>query len=142
MKWLIFYGDGSTFPELIQVKDILCVPSVQPEDILLRENVQFIAIEDPIRAPNASTHGRYVLESWDFYIYSDHANGWHGTNRTSDLLDHLKQGCGPGGVRAVLSGRWISSKIFKELRFRAETEGDFHNKSANPRYPDSGVETD
>lgn len=128
IKYIIFYGDGSTFE------------GGEPEDAPV-ENVQAIAVEDEIRAPRTGTHGRYVLESWDFYIYSDHADGWHGTNRTSDLIDHLKQGLGPGGVRAVLTGRWISNKKYKAIRKRAETEGNFHAKSANPKYPSCGLET-
>ncbi len=128
IKYIIFYGDGSTF-------------SGEPENAP-RENVQAIATEHEIRAPNPYTVGRFVLDSWDFYLYSDHVGGWHGTNRTSDLIDHLRQGLGPGGVRAVLTGRWISSKAYRAIMERANTEGDFHSKSSETKYPSSGVETD
>jgi len=129
IKFIIFYGDGSTFE------------GGQPEDAPV-ENVQAIAVEHEIRAPNPYTMGRFVLDSWDYYIYSDGAKGWHGTNRTSDLIDHLKQGLGPGGVRAVLTGRWIADRDYRALIERAKTEGDFHDKSSEPKYPGSGVETD
>ncbi len=128
MKYIIFYGDGSTFQG-------------EPEDAPV-ENVQAIAIEDLTRAPNPYTVGRFVLDSWDYYIFSDHAKGWHGTNRTSDLIDHLKQGLGPGGVRAVLTGRWIANDDYKAVITRANTEGDFHAKSSLTKYPGCGVETD
>ena len=122
----VYYGDGSTFEG-------------RPEDAPA-ENVQCIAQADQIT--DSGTIGRYVMHSWDFYIYSDPAEGWHATNRTSDLIDHLRQGCGPGGVRAVLTGRWISNKIFQEILARAQREGKFPYKSAKAKVPEDGRETD
>lgn len=122
-KALIFYADDYTFEGA-------------PEDAPT-EGVQAIAYEDDPNDPR--TTGRFVLHSWDFYIYSDPVGTWHATNRISDLLDHLRQGCGPGGVRAVLTGSWINSAKFKEILHRANTEGDFPNKSAKADFQEDGL---
>lgn len=122
----IYYGDGTVYEG--------------PPEGAPVQNVQCIAQADHIT--ETGTIGRYVMHSWDFYIYSDHAKGWHATNRTSDLIDHLSQGCGPGGVRAVLTGRWIGNAEFQEILKRAQTEGDFLPKSAIAKIPEDGRDCD
>ena len=90
----IYYGDGSIFE------------GENPEDINRCDNVQAIAWNDPAR--DYHDLGRIVLSEYDIYMYSDHVGSWHGTDKYSDLLRHLKPGCGHGGVRCVLEGEWIN----------------------------------
>ena len=113
MHFRIYYGDGSTFEG-------------SPEDAPT-EGVQCIAWDDETRGQGDI--GRFVLSEWDIYIYSDRI-GWHGTNKYADLLLHLKQGCGAGGVRAVLTGLWIPWPEFVAIRERANTDPPFRDKSA------------
>lgn len=101
----VYYGDGSVFE------------GVRPEDAPTHD-VQVIAYEDPERG--VLEVGRVLLYNWDFYIYSDRVRGWHGTNKYSDLLEHLTLGCGPGGVRAVLTGRWIDREAFLQIMEKAK----------------------
>ncbi len=110
----IYYGDDTTY---------WGVPEGAP-----RTNVQAIAWDDPTRG--TGDIGRIVLTEWDMYIYSDDI-GWHGTDKYFDLIQHLQKGCGPGGVRAVLTGRWISWEAFTAIRHRAQTDPDLRTKSAN-----------
>jgi hypothetical protein len=110
----IYYGDGSVFEG-------------GPEDAPT-ENVQCIAWDDPTRG--TGDIGRIVLSEWDMYIYSDDI-GWHGTDKYFDLIQHLQKGCGPGGVRAVVTGRWISWADFTAIKHRAQTDPDLRQKSAN-----------
>ncbi len=111
---MIYYGDGSTFEG-------------NPEDAPT-DNVQAIAWDDPVRG--TGDIGRIVLSEWDLYIYSDDI-GWHGTDKYFDLIQHLQKGCGPGGVRAVLTGRWIGWNEFVKIRDRAQNDPDLRHKSAN-----------
>ena len=114
MKWRIYYGDETVFEG-------------QPEDAPVH-NVQAIAyVDDDPRDINV---GRVVLESWDFYLYSDHVGGWHGTNKFTDILMHLERGCGPGGVRAVLRGLWIERAKFLKIVNRAKTDAGLPPKSS------------
>lgn len=117
----IYYGDGTVFGG---------APERAPT-----ENVQAIAWNDP--DTSVGDTGRVVLTDWDFYIYSDHVGSWHGTNKYADLLLHLKKGCGPGGVRAVLQGEWIGREQFKAIRERARTDPALDRKTAvDPRFED------
>ena len=117
----IYYGDHSTYEG-------------RPEGAPA-QNVQAIAWNDPVKG--AADLGRVVMHEWDIYIYSDDI-GWHGTNKFTDLLQHLgRRGCGPGGVRAVLTGRWIDYERFKGILKQARTEDGFDPKSAtNPLLED------
>lgn len=99
----------------------------RPEDVPTNKWVQAIAWDDPVRGERAI--GRYVLTEYDFYIYSDGV-GWHGTDKYSDLLNHLMKGCGPGGVRAVLQGQWIDRQTFFAIRDRAYNDPGLNVKSA------------
>ena len=121
IPFIIFYGDDSTF-------------SGEPEDAP-SQNVCAIAWNDPTKGANDL--GRVVMHEWDIYIYSDDI-GWHGTNKYADLLQHLgRKGCGPGGVRAVLTGRWIERERFKEILKQARTGPGLDPKSAtNPLIED------
>lgn len=114
LEFRIYYGDGSTYEG-------------NPEDAPSR-NVQCIAWPD--KKAGSGNLGRYVVHSWDFYIFSDTVGGWHVTNHIHDLLDHLSGGVGPGGVRRVLTGRWISTDAFKEIYERAMAEGNWKPKNA------------
>ncbi len=111
----IYYGDGSVYEGI-------------PEDAP-PEDVQAIAFNDPIHGPGDT--GRVVLAEWDFYIYSDPVGGWHGANKYADLMRHLKIGCGPGGVRAVLEGQWVDYETFKTIEKRARTDPGLNRKNAN-----------
>lgn len=114
--FVIYYGDGSTYigpPEGAPARDVQCIAVPDPSDKM--KNV-----------------GRFVYHAWDFYIYSDRVGGWHVTNHVHDLIDHLSQGCGLGGVRAVLTGRWIDSAVFKEIHHRAMTDGELPRRQGNP----------
>jgi len=121
ITYTIYYGDGSTFEG-------------EPEDAP-NQNVQAIAWDDPTKGCQAV--GRVVLHQWDIYIYSDDI-GWHGTNKYSDLLQHLGKRIGVGGVRAVLTGRWISKGVYEEILGRAQTDGV--NKSATDPIREDGSE--
>ena len=113
LAFRIYYGDGSVYEG-------------EPEGAP-NQNVQAIAWNDP--AKNYRDLGRVVLREWDIYIYSDDI-GWHGTNKYADLLQHLGKGIGKGGVRAVLTGRWITRRGYDEIIKRAETDEDLEPKSA------------
>lgn len=102
------------------------------------QNVQAIVWNDPVKG--AEDLGRVVLNEWDIYIYSDDI-GWHGTNKFTDLLQHLgRKGCGPGGVRAVLTGRWINRERYNEILTQARTEPGFERKSASDPIREDGAE--
>ncbi len=113
----IYYGDGSTYSGL-------------PESAPV-ENVQAIVWNDP--AKGANHIGRVILREYDLYIYSD-SIGWHGTDKYYDLIQHLQQGCGPGGVRAVLTGRWIPWEDYQAILQRVHADPDFDPKSATCKY--------
>jgi hypothetical protein len=116
VKFRIYYGDGSTFEG-------------RPEDAPV-QNVQFISWDDPTRGINAT--GRFVLEAWDLYIYSDNVEGWIGTNKYADLVRHVQD----GGVRAVLEGKWIKRETFVELREKAYNDPPFNRKSLGSSFED------
>lgn len=120
-QFRIYYGDHSIYEG-------------EPEGAPA-QNVQAIAWNDPTKG--ARDLGRVVLHEWDIYIYSDDI-GWHGTNKFTDLLQHLgRRGCGAGGVRAVLTGRWIDRERFTEILKQARTEPGLDPKSAtNPLIED------
>lgn len=109
----IYYGDGSTFSGL-------------PEDAPV-DNVQVIVWNDPAR--DVTNIGRYELREYDIYIYSDPI-GWHGTDKYYDLIQHLQRGCGKGGVRAVLTGRWIPWADYQSILKRVNEDEEFSPKSA------------
>ena len=119
----IYYGDGSVFE------------GVSPEGAPTRD-VQVIVWEDPERGH--AEVGRAVLYNWDIYIYSDAVGGWIGTNKYFDLLEHLSAGCGPGGVRAVVLGRWISRPAFLEIMERAKHDSGMRKWSG--RRPENSDE--
>jgi hypothetical protein len=123
-NFIIYYGDRSTFQG-------------RPEDAP-SQNVQAIAWNDPTKGNQDL--GRVVMYEWDIYIYSDHVGGWHGTNKYADLLQHLGQGCGPGGVRAVLTGRWVNKEIYQEIMKEARTSELLDKKSANNLVLEDGSE--
>lgn len=125
IPFTIYYGDGTTY---------VGPPEGAPAHSA--HNVQAIAWDDPVKGNQ--TLGRVVLSEWDIYIYSDHVGGWHGTNKYADVLQHLGRGCGPGGVRAVLQGAWISHDDFIEIRTRAEMGGE--RKSASNPIREDGSE--
>ena len=124
MKFRIYYGDGGE-------------PYVGDPEDAPNQNVQAIAWNDPTKG--AGDIGRVVLRDWDIYIYSDDI-GWHGTNKFTDLLQHLGKRIGVGGVRAVLTGRWITDGAFKEIVKRAEKDSGFNRKSANDPVREDGSE--
>ncbi len=101
------------------------------------QNVQAIAWDDSTKGHR--NLGRVVLREWDIYIYSEDI-GWHGTNKYADLLQHLGQGIGIGGVRAVLTGRWITRNKYDEILKRAETEEGLDRKSARDPIRENGSE--
>ena len=123
IDYVIYYGDGSTFSG---------APERAPS-----QNVQAIAWNDPTKGANDL--GRIVLHEWDIYIYSDDI-GWHGTNKYMDLMLHLGKGIGAGGVRAVLTGRWLKRKEFKDILHRARTEPGLDRKSATNPLREDGTE--
>lgn len=99
-----------------------------PEDAPPR-GVVCIAFKD--NAPALYNCNHLILKEWDYYIYSSDI-GWHGTSKTSDLLNHL--GKRPMTVKAVLQGLWIPTPDFHAIIKRAEQE---HPKSAlNPLLED------
>ena len=117
MDCRIYYGDGAVF----EGKPELAPP----------HNVQCIAWDDPIKGTEAT--GRVVIHQWDIYIYSAHVGGWHGTNKYADLLQHLGQGCGLAGVRAVLQGAWIDRITYDAIYKRAcNDEGLTRKNAVNP----------
>ena len=119
----IYYGDRSIFEG-------------EPENAPA-QNVQAIAWNDPVKG--ARDVGRVVLDQWDIYIYSDDI-GWHGTNKYMDLLQHLGKGIGPGGVRAVLTGRWIQYDRYQQIIELAKTEPGLDYKSASDPIREDGTE--
>ena len=121
MEFRIYYGDGSIF-------------GGRPEDAPT-QNVQAIAWDDPVRGSDEL--GRVVISEYDIYIYSDPI-GWHATDKYYDLIQHLQLGIGPGGVRAVLTGRWINWEDFRDIRNRANTDPGLRRKSANRPSIESG----
>ncbi len=125
MIFRVYYGDGTVFE------------GDRPEDAPT-QNVQAIAWDDTRK--EGLGIGRVVLEQYDLYIYSDHVGDWHGTNKYYDLLQHLEQGCGPGGVRAVLTGRWISYDKYKEIITKAKTDEGLRPKSAADPIREDGTE--
>ena len=122
LDFRIYYGDGSTYEG-------------EPEGAPA-QNVQAIVWNDP--ESGAQDLGRVVLHQWDIYIYSDDI-GWHGTDKYTDLLQHLGLGIGPGGVRAVLTGRWIMRDKYQEIIKRAKTESGFDRKSASDPIREDGT---
>lgn len=120
----IYYGDGSIYEG---------IPEKAPTG-----NVQAIAYNDPKQG--AEDTGRIVLTDWDFYIYSDPVAGWHGANKYADLMRHLKLGCGPGGVRAVLEGQWVDFDNYKSIVERARTDPNLDRKTANDPVREDGRE--
>ena len=120
----IYYGDGG--------ESYVGAPEDAP-----CQNVQAIAWNDSTKGYRDL--GRVVLSEWDIYIYSDDI-GWHGTNKYADLLQHLGQGIGIGGVRAVLTGRWITRSKYDEILKRAETEEGLDRKSAHDCVREDGSE--
>jgi len=120
----VYYGDGTTYEGS---------PEGAPTD-----NVQAIAYNDPKKGPENT--GRVVLTEWDFYIYSDPVGGWHGANKYADLLRHLKIGCGPGGVRAVLDGQWVDYKRYKKICDRAWHDSGLDFKTAMDPVREDGRE--
>ena len=120
----VYYGDGTTFTGL-------------PEDAPVR-NVQCIAFDDPDES--FGQRGRIVMEAWDFYIYTDAVNGWVGTNKYADLLDHMEDGLGKGGVRAVLRGRWIDRDLFMAIRKRAFEDPEFLERRVAYDAIEDGIE--
>lgn len=122
LDFRIYYGDRSIYegePEL--------APS---------QNVQAIVWDDPVKG--SQDLGRVVLHQWDIYIYSDDI-GWHGTDKYTDLLQHLGLGIGPGGVRAVLTGRWIKYERYEQIIAEARTNPDFAPKSASDPIREDGA---
>lgn len=114
-RWKIFYGDESTYS----------IPEDGPLESAPRTDVQCIVWDD---SPDSGPRdiGRHILESWDFYLYSDRVGGFHGTNKTLDVILHLlEEGCGPGGVRVLLLGKWIDRERYERIRHAAKTDADF-----------------
>lgn len=132
MTFRIYYGDETVWE------------GDSPEDVPTnkREDVQCIVWPDPDQTSPQSL-GRHVLQAWDFYLYSDRVGGWHVTNRTHDLLFHIRdQGLGPGGVRAILTGGWVANDVFARILENA-TKGDDWSvrRSAVPKYNTDGMDT-
>jgi len=121
----IYYGDGGP-------------PYEGPPEQAPAQNVQAIAWNDPDKGTGEL--GRIVLREWDIYIFSDHVGDWHGTNKFSDLMQHLAHGCGPGGVRAVLQGSWINRTDFLQILDRARTDPGLNRKSSNHALREDGRE--
>ena len=127
MFFRVYYHDGTTFE------------SDQPELVPTEKYVAAIAWNDPVKG--AADLGRVVVEAWDIYIYSDGVGGWHGTNKYSDLMNHLKtQDLGPGGVRVVLDGLWIDNESFKAIIKRAKKDPGLDRKSATNPLREDGHE--
>ena len=120
----VYYGDGTVYEG---------TPEGAPT-----ENVQAIAYDDPKKG--AEHTGRVVLNQWDFYIYSDPVGGWHGANKYADLLRHLKLGCGPGGVRAVLEGQWVDTQTYKAIYDKAWNDSGLAVKTATDPVREEGRE--
>jgi hypothetical protein len=120
----IYYGDGSTFEGL-------------PEDAPIH-NVQCIAYDDP--DTRYGRNGRIVMSGWDLYIYTDNVMGWVGTNKYTDLLMHLEDGLGRGGVRAVLRGRWIGRGKFREIQEQAHKDPLFSETRLGDPAIEDGIE--
>lgn len=123
-RFRIYYGDGSFFEG-------------RPEDAPVH-NVQCIALDDADEA--FGQRGRIVMEGWDLFIYTDAVEGWVGTNKYADLLMHLEDGLGPGGVRAVLRGRWIERKAFQAIRDRAFNDPGFLERRVSYEALEDGIE--
>lgn len=111
-QYRIYYGDETTFEG-------------EPWDAPTR-NVQAIAFDDPDKA--YGHYGRIVMQGWDLYIYTDAVRGWVGTNKYADLLMHLEDGIGPGGVRAILRGKWIDRVTWKRIVDRAKNDPGLSEK--------------
>ncbi len=126
MNFRIYYGDGSMYEG-----DVDNIPKDNTDD------VQVIAWNDPVKG--AADLGRVTITEWDIYIYSDPI-GWHGTNKYADLLMHLRGGIGLGGVRAVMTGRWISIPAFHNIREHARTDPGLDRKSANDPIREDGAQ--
>lgn len=109
-NFIIYYGDGSTFVGL-------------PEDAPT-QNVQCIAWNDPVRG--ILNTGRVVLHDWDFYIWTDRADQWIGTNKYHDIIRHVQD----GGVRNVIEGKWINRLEYLAIKERAWNDPRLNKKSA------------
>ena len=99
----IYYGDGTIFEG---------TPENAPVD-----DVQVIAYDDPDQGGK-----RCTVYNHDMYVYSDVGGEWVGTSNYVDLLRRLKLGCGPGGVRAVLEGRWLAAQEYADISQRARED--------------------
>lgn len=104
-KWLIFYGDNTTFSD-----------QDGPPDQVPSNNVQVIAVED-------EDCGRVLLNSKDYYWWT--GNTWK-TGDIFGLYDYLLQ---PGWKR-VLFGRTIDNHEYQAILAKAGENNYLPSKSA------------
>lgn len=120
MDWEIYYGDSSTFSSDDGE------PHEIPQD--KRHNVMVCAVA------NIDLTGRDCWNQSDFYIY--HLDeGWLSVDWTG-LLDQVLHNTHK--ITAVLQGRVVSGKLFKEILRRAETKPGLPIKSAKQKHERSG----
>lgn len=111
MRYRIYYGDGGTFTTPDE-GDVSQAPV---------EGVQAIAWEDPDQTYRGT--GRFLLDSWDFYLYSTVIDSWVGTNKYHDVIRHVQKGIAAGSpIKALLLGEWIARDDFEVILRRAKTD--------------------
>ncbi len=120
----IYYSDHTTF-------------SGTPEDAP-RKTVQGIIIPPVMPdTPDAFYRHRLVREC-NLYVFDDAVGGWfgipacrdrdgegHNSCQYDDLMRHIREnGCGIGGVRAVLEGLWIHRPTYLDIIHKAQRDHD------------------
>ena len=99
--WRIYYTDGSTFndnqgsPEDAPAFGVVCI--VHPNGLV----------------------GRVILHRHDWYYWTE--DGWSGGD-LHGLLDRLLHRL---STTAVLQGRSVANKVFREIMARADKDPDF-----------------
>ena len=111
MKWRIYYDDGTTFDSSMGEPD--AAPSY---------GVVAICTTD-------ESHGRLVVNGFDFYCYETVAGEWYGCDQwgmVDKLLHNLP-------FTAWKMGRTVRTAVFSEIIQKATTDPDFPPKSARSR---------
>ena len=126
----IYYGDRSIYRG-------------RPEDAP-NQNVQGIIIP-PIKPTTADAFYRHrLISECDLYVYDDAAGGWLGIEacrektkegkcrcQFHDLMRHIRaNGCGVGGVRAVLEGLGIERDLYLDIIHKAQRDHDMPERDS------------
>ena len=111
MKWIIYYGDGSTWSDM----------DGWPEDSP-HFNVQVVVVRD-------QDVGRRLIFGHAWYLFKDDL--WFGVDDTASLIIQFLQDADK--IRAVRAGMIVSPEAFKKIFDMAKTDPDFSVKSGYAR---------